>query len=90
MAMIVEYSRKKVVRGFLGGMASRKNPKKWRYLSGKTGVKSAYFLLGNTFFCQSKLEYGYLHDGTSLLDIPCTMSESVVSGCSCKMSASLP
>jgi hypothetical protein len=37
MAMIVEYSRKKVVRGFLGGMASRKNPKKWRYLSGKTG-----------------------------------------------------
>jgi hypothetical protein len=29
MAMIVEYSRKKVVRGFLGGMASRKNPKKW-------------------------------------------------------------
>ena len=36
MAMLVEYSRKKVVRGFLGGMASRKNLKKWIYLSGKT------------------------------------------------------
>ena len=36
MAMLVEYSRKKVVRDFLGGMASRKNLKKWIYLSGKT------------------------------------------------------
>jgi len=34
--MLVEYSRKKVVRGFLGGMVSRKNLKKWIYLSGKT------------------------------------------------------
>jgi hypothetical protein len=35
--MTVEYSRKKVVRGFLGSITSRKNPKKWIYLSGKTG-----------------------------------------------------
>ena len=26
-----------MVRSFLRGRASRKNPKKWRYLSGKTG-----------------------------------------------------
>jgi hypothetical protein len=36
-AATVTHSRKKAVRGFLGGMASRKNPKKWIYLSGKTG-----------------------------------------------------
>jgi hypothetical protein len=35
--MTVEYSRKKGVRGFLGGITSRKNPKKWAYLFGKTG-----------------------------------------------------
>jgi len=36
MALLVKYSRKKVVRDFLGGMASRKNLKKWIYLSDKT------------------------------------------------------
>jgi hypothetical protein len=35
--MAVEYSRKKVVRGFLGSIAFRKNPKKWAYRFGKTG-----------------------------------------------------
>src|SRR5215831_12742065 len=36
-AATVKHSRKKVVRGFLGSITSRKNLKKWRYLSDKKG-----------------------------------------------------
>jgi hypothetical protein len=37
IASIAAHSRKKVVWFFLGWIPSRKNPKKWRYLSGKMG-----------------------------------------------------